>query len=248
MKKPIDKRHDLRYYITCAAQNAVWRGSIAQLGEHLPYKQRVTGSSPVVPTTTWPGSSVGLECQPVTLEVEGSSPFRVAIFALVAQSVEHVTENHSVGGSIPPQGTFYAVVAQLVERHLAKVEVASPSLVYRSIFSRRHSQVVRRRSAKPLLSGPNPDGASQITLSFESVFFFASRARCSARTKMAALFSFPGGKGEARPFSAGRFRLNPWNRFSFFSRRYRWYSTRSGNSRTCRSIFCSDNCRIPSCS
>ena len=29
-----------------------------------------------------------------------------------------------------------AVVAQLVERHLAKVEVASPSLVYRSIFYR----------------------------------------------------------------------------------------------------------------
>ena len=27
-------------------------GSIAQLGEHLPYKQRVTGSSPVVPTIT----------------------------------------------------------------------------------------------------------------------------------------------------------------------------------------------------
>ncbi len=28
------------------------QGSIAQLGEHLPYKQRVTGSSPVVPTST----------------------------------------------------------------------------------------------------------------------------------------------------------------------------------------------------
>ena len=27
------------------------RGGLAQLGEHLPYKQRVTGSSPVVPTT-----------------------------------------------------------------------------------------------------------------------------------------------------------------------------------------------------
>ena len=26
------------------------RGRIAQLGEHLPYKQGVTGSSPVVPT------------------------------------------------------------------------------------------------------------------------------------------------------------------------------------------------------
>ncbi len=33
-------------------------GSIAQLGEHLPYKQRVIGSSPIVPTTR-PGSSVG---------------------------------------------------------------------------------------------------------------------------------------------------------------------------------------------
>ena len=33
-------------------------GSIAQLGEHLPYKQRVIGSSPIVPTI-WPGSSVG---------------------------------------------------------------------------------------------------------------------------------------------------------------------------------------------
>ena len=29
---------------------AVRRGSIAQLGEHMPYKHGVTGSSPVVPT------------------------------------------------------------------------------------------------------------------------------------------------------------------------------------------------------
>ena len=36
------------------------KGSIAQLGEHLPYKQRVTGSSPVVPTNfIRRGSSVG---------------------------------------------------------------------------------------------------------------------------------------------------------------------------------------------
>ena len=28
----------------------ILKGSIAQLGEHLPYKQGVTGSSPVVPT------------------------------------------------------------------------------------------------------------------------------------------------------------------------------------------------------
>ena len=29
-------------------------GSIAQLGEHLPYKQRVIGSSPIVPTIHGP--------------------------------------------------------------------------------------------------------------------------------------------------------------------------------------------------
>ena len=34
-------------------------GSIAQLGEHLPYKQGVTGSSPVVPTKTERLTSVG---------------------------------------------------------------------------------------------------------------------------------------------------------------------------------------------
>ena len=34
-------------------------GSIAQLGEHLPYKQEVTGSSPVVPTKIWPRGAVG---------------------------------------------------------------------------------------------------------------------------------------------------------------------------------------------
>ena len=57
-------------------------GSIAQLGEHLPYKQRVTGSSPVVPTKVSATKNAGL--------------------------------------------------AHLVERHLAKVEVASSSLVTRS--------------------------------------------------------------------------------------------------------------------
>jgi hypothetical protein len=46
-------------------------GRLAQLGEHLPYKQGVIGSSPIVPTKknkrtdnavlciVWPGSSVG---------------------------------------------------------------------------------------------------------------------------------------------------------------------------------------------
>ena len=55
-------------------------------------------------------------------------------FASVAQLVEQGTENPRVGGSIPPGGTKYADVAHLVERHLAKVEVASSSLVIRSIL------------------------------------------------------------------------------------------------------------------
>ena len=56
----------------------------------------------------------------------------VAKPASVAQLVEQGTENPRVGGSIPPGGTKYADVAHLVERHLAKVEVASSSLVIRS--------------------------------------------------------------------------------------------------------------------
>ena len=61
----------------------------------------------------------------------GSSPIRVAIIASVAQSVEQGTENPCVDGSIPP-GSTIADLAHLVERHLAKVEVASSSLVIRS--------------------------------------------------------------------------------------------------------------------
>ena len=36
--------------ITFVADSVTKFGGLAQLGEHLPYKQRVTGSSPVVPT------------------------------------------------------------------------------------------------------------------------------------------------------------------------------------------------------
>ena len=52
--------------------------------------------------------------------------------AQVAQLVEQRIENPRVAGSIPALGTIVASVAHLVERHLAKVEVASSSLVTRS--------------------------------------------------------------------------------------------------------------------
>ena len=53
-------------------------------------------------------------------------------YASVAQLVEQWTENPRVVGSIPTGGTIDAGVAHPVERHLAKVEVASSSLVTRS--------------------------------------------------------------------------------------------------------------------
>ena len=56
-------------------------------------------------------------------------------FASVAQLVEQGTENPRVVGSIPTGGTN-ADLAHLVERHLAKVEVASSSLVIRSKYLR----------------------------------------------------------------------------------------------------------------
>ena len=72
----------------------------------------------------------------------GSSPIRVAnsgitthplLFASVAQLVEQRTENPRVVGSIPTGGTTYADLAHLVERDLAKVEVAGSSPVIRSM-------------------------------------------------------------------------------------------------------------------
>ena len=82
-------------------------------------------------------------------------------YAVVAQLVEQRTENPRVAGSIPAEGTIFADVAHLVERHLAKVEVASSSLVIRSIFLWYHSQVVRQRSAKPRFPSSNLGGTSK---------------------------------------------------------------------------------------
>ena len=53
LKKVVDKSRKLVYHNTRRRERRKRfkaNGSIAQLGEHLPYKQRVTGSSPVVPT------------------------------------------------------------------------------------------------------------------------------------------------------------------------------------------------------
>ena len=71
-----------------------------------------------------------------TFFLRRKSCFFILAFASVAQLVEQGTENPRVVGSIPTGG-IHADLAHLVERHLAKVEVASSSLVIRSIFLRR---------------------------------------------------------------------------------------------------------------
>ena len=86
-------------------------GSIAQLGEHLPYKQRVIGSSPIVPTR------------------ESNRILDGPVVQLV-----RTLACHARGREFEPHpGRHSADLAHLVERHLAKVEVASSSLVIRSI-------------------------------------------------------------------------------------------------------------------
>ena len=59
--------------------------------------------------------------------------------AFVAQSVEQRTENPCVGGSIPPEGTICGS-GSVVERHLAKVNVASSNLVFRSMVCALYAQ------------------------------------------------------------------------------------------------------------
>ena len=59
--------------------------------------------------------------------------------ASVAQLVEQGTENPRVVGSIPTGGTTNADLAHLVERDLAKVEVAGSSPVIRSNKTRKYA-------------------------------------------------------------------------------------------------------------
>ena len=56
-----------------------------------------------------------------------------ALYAFVAQLVEHLICNQAVRSSNPLKG--FAGVAQLVEHHVANVDVASSSLVSRSFYA-----------------------------------------------------------------------------------------------------------------
>ena len=143
-------------------------GSIAQLGEHLPYKQRVTGSSPVVPTNRGPVVQLvrTLACHARGRGFEPHSGRQMC--ASVAQSVEQGTENPRVVGSIPTGGTTIKLKisgfsssgrAPPCQGGGSEFEPRNPL----HFFVWRLSQVVRQRSAKPLFTSSNLVGASKKT-------------------------------------------------------------------------------------
>ena len=84
-------------------------GSIAQLGEHLPYKQRVIGSIPIVPTIHGgiPEWLKGADCKSVIYDFDGSNPSSstTKITCLITcwhgSTVEQLICNQQVVGSIP---------------------------------------------------------------------------------------------------------------------------------------------------
>ncbi len=138
-------------------------GRIAQLGEHLPYKQGVIGSSPIAPTIYF-GPVVQLVRMPAChAGGRGFEPLpgRQFYISWCGSTVEQLTCNQQVGGSIPfasskmeefPSGQRGRTVNPLaelsvvrihlpppicgsgsvVEHRLAKARVASSNLVFRS--------------------------------------------------------------------------------------------------------------------
>ncbi len=84
-------------------KNLIVNGILAQLGEHLPYKQRVIGSSPIGPIHFMDGFPSGQRGQTVNL-LQIASVVRIhhhPFFADVAQLAEQLICNQQVIGSSP---------------------------------------------------------------------------------------------------------------------------------------------------
>ena len=98
--------------VEVAGSNPVIRsnGSLAQLGEHLPYKQRVRGSSPLAPTT------------------------RKGKCGSVVQLVRTLACHARGRGFESHPNRHYAAIAQLVERILGKDEVGRSNRLSSSII------------------------------------------------------------------------------------------------------------------
>ena len=91
------------------------------------------------------GEHAALSRRRSSVRIRSGSPF-----AMVAQSVEQRTENPRVGGSIPSYGTI--IMRKWLSGRASPCQGEGREFESRLPlhFLRRHSQVVRQRSAKPL--------------------------------------------------------------------------------------------------
>lgn len=78
---------------------------------------------------------------PVTVDSEGSSPFRLAFFAPVAQLVEHLTCNEDVAGSIPV-GSSYGITSETVRRACLLNSAPERAWEFKSLLFRFYALVV----------------------------------------------------------------------------------------------------------
>ena len=103
-------------------------GPVAQLVRALACHARGRGFEPHPGRQFYDGDIINAEVKNLINRLDFLSRW----LASVAQLVEQGTENPRVVGSIPIGGTISADLAHLVERNLAKVEVAGSSPVIRS--------------------------------------------------------------------------------------------------------------------
>ena len=162
----VDTEWVLLYNNPCRSPKRFRVGSIAQLGEHLPYKQGVTGSSPVPPTKSticWRGSTVEqLICNQ---QVGGSIPSASSI-----KKIEGFPSGQR-GWTVNPLAELSMVRIHLprpicgsgsgVEHRLAKARVASSNLVFRSIFIFWKIQQSRAKQSKAKQSKAKQSKAKQ---------------------------------------------------------------------------------------
>ena len=129
-------------------------GSLAQLGEHLPYKQRVTGSSPVTPT-------IGKSSRP-----KPSAVFYGSVVQLV-----RTLACHARGRGFEPHPSRHRRKAAVVSPKRAAVLnpplLLSPNLflpIFRWAETAPVAQLVEQRTENPRVVGSIPIGSTNYAL------------------------------------------------------------------------------------